>query len=49
MNYLIVGRSVWTVEVIMVRRNCLKLQNKFEEKYPFFFNEISVPVMEKIK
>jgi hypothetical protein len=34
-NYLNGGGNVWTTEVIMLRSNCVKLQNKVQEKYLF--------------
>jgi uncharacterized protein (DUF39 family) len=31
------GGSVWATELILLRSNFIKLQNKFQEKYPLFF------------
>jgi hypothetical protein len=44
LHYLNVSESVWTRDVVL-RSNCVKLQNKFHESTHFYFNEIYIPVI----
>jgi hypothetical protein len=36
-NYLNIGRSLWTAEVIMLGSKCIKLHNKVQERNLFSF------------